>query len=180
MSIPLLAGIVVIFLMGCAPQPEGDTNGGSAGTSAPTSDASPLTAPPVMPTAVPTEVEFEPRSISLDYGAREMIIRGTLRKAEGAPAPEKVWVWAYFTNPNIDTRGSWSDSPLEVRPRFGKDGTARITARGHFHWANNPDLPRSGYYARVSVSSISEDAARVPASSRDYSTSGAVRVRSSE
>ncbi|HEX8360970.1 MAG TPA: hypothetical protein VF613_12720 [Longimicrobium sp.] len=121
---------------------------------------------------------FEPRSVTLDYGTKEMVIRGTLRKPAGSPVPEKAWVWAYFVNPGVSTRGSWSGSPIEVRPRFGKDGTAAVTARGHFHWATNPDLPRSGYYARVSASSTSEEAAMVPSSSRDYSTAGAVRVRS--
>jgi hypothetical protein len=73
-------------------------------------------------------------------------------------------VWAYFVNPAAPD-GSWSDEPIEVQlPPDGGD-TVPVVARP-FHWATNPDVPRSGYFARVSSSVVSADAARVPVKER--------------
>lgn len=168
---------LAIALAACQPVPDTDS-----------SDRSPSheTVAPVPPVPVvqaapgPAEVEFEPGSVTLDYGTREMIIRGTLRTPTGGSAPERAWVWAYFVNPGVSPAGSWSGSPIEVRPKFAGNGTAQIVARGHFHWAANPDIPRSGFHARVSASSVSPDAAIVSSGQRDYSPAGAVRVHISD
>jgi hypothetical protein len=162
---------LALVLVGCQPAPVPDG-------AAPSEAAAPLPSVPVAEAAPePAEIEFAPSSVTLDYGAREMIIRGTLRKPEGGPAPERAWVWAYFVNPSVSPAGSWSGSPIEVRPKFEKNGTAQIVARGHFHWADNPDIPRSGFHARVSASLVSPDDSTVPSGERDYSSAGAVRVR---
>lgn len=162
---------LALVLVGCQPAPVAD---GSASTE----PAAPLPPVPVVQSAPePADVEFAPSSVTLDYGAKEMIIRGTLRMPEGGPAPERAWVWAYFVNPSVTREGSWSGSPIEVRPKFTKNGTAPIVARGHFHWADNPDIPRSGFHARVSASLVSPEHATVPSAQRDYSAAGAVQVR---
>jgi hypothetical protein len=123
------------------------------------------------------QVNFAADRISRDFGVHEMEIRGRLAKPAGAPAPVRMWVWAYFINPSEGQGSSRSDEPIEVQPHFTGD-TAEIIARGPFHWATNDDAPRTGYYARVSVSTQSLDDARVPTASRNYSVPGAVKVRS--
>jgi hypothetical protein len=90
-------------------------------------------------------------------------------------------VWAYFINPTEKVAGesmggSRSDEPIELAHPLGPADTARIVARGPFHWATNSDAPKSGYYARVSVSARSSEDARVPVNQRDYSEEHAIRV----
>ena len=87
-----------------------------------------------------------------------------------------MWVWAYFVNPSVNTTGSWSDEPIAVAAPFARGDTAAVVARGPFHWPNNPNIPRSGFYARVRASAVSPDDARVESSRRAYATQGAVRV----
>lgn len=124
-----------------------------------------------------SKVALDPSRVTLNWRAGQMEIRGTLTKPVGA-VPDTVWVWAYFVHPGVSPSGSWSDAPIAVVRPFARGHTASIVARGPFHWATNPDLPRNGYFARVSASAASAAAAQVPSGARQYSTSGAVRVAS--
>jgi hypothetical protein len=127
------------------------------------------------------EVKLIPSRVTLDYSSGEMEIRGSLVKEPGSAYPKKVWVWSYFINPTETLKGeplggSRSDDPIMVDDPFTGGDTARIVAQGPFHWATNPDAPRRGYYARLSVSALSAEAAQVPVKQRDYRTQGAIRV----
>lgn len=129
----------------------------------------------------PPEVSFLPSAVTLKYATREIEIQGVLAREPGSAPPPRVWLWAYFINPTekVDgepTGGSRSDEPIERAHPFGPEDTARIVARGPFHWATNSDAPKSGYYARVSVSARSSEDARVPVKQRDYSREHAIRV----
>lgn len=124
-----------------------------------------------------SNVSFDVSSITLNYQTRQMEIRGTLRN-NGSSKPDRVWVWAYFFAPASEyADGSWSDSPIEIGNPFASGDTATITATGHFHWWDNPHTPKSGYYARVSVSAQSSEAAKVPSAQRNRSSAGAHSVR---
>ena len=122
------------------------------------------------------EVSFDVQSVTLNYQTRQMEIRGTLR-SKGATRPDRVWIWAYYFAPSFSVPGSWSDEPIEITNPFAGGDAVQITAQGHFHWWDNPDTPKSGYYARVNVSARSAEDARVPTSLRNKSAEGAQRVR---
>ncbi len=124
-----------------------------------------------------SNVSFDVSLVTLNYQTRQMEIRGTLHN-NGNSKPDKVWVWAYFFAPASEyADGSWSDSPIEIDNPFAPGDTATITAAGHFHWWDNPHTPKSGYYARVSVSAQSSEAAKVPSAQRNRSAAGAHSVR---
>jgi len=124
-----------------------------------------------------TEITFIPSDVALDYRTSEMRITGKLVRDSGATGPGRVWIWAYFLNPSVDRRGSWSDQPIEVTEPFANGDTATVRAVGRFHWATNSDLPRAGFYARVTASPASAEVAQVPPSSRVLDPAGAVKVR---
>jgi hypothetical protein len=51
---------------------------------------------------------------------------------------------------------------VEIIEPFAAGSEKEITATGSFHWADNEFAPKSGYFARVSHSTISADGASVP------------------
>src|SRR5215211_1530030 len=95
-------------------------------------------------------VRLHAPSVSLDFETGEMEITGHLTWEDG-PHPEVLWVWAYFLNPGETVAGSRSSNPIKLLHPLHHSTSADIVARGHFHWWNNPDAPRDGYYAKVSV-----------------------------
>jgi len=120
-----------------------------------------------------------PKTVVLDYRAKEMVINTTLR-APGANRPSKVWVWAFFLNPSEGVSGSRSDSPVEVPVNWRGRDTVTVTARGGFHWATNVDVPKRGFFAKVYVSPLSADAVQVRTAKRDKSLTGALAVTSKQ
>lgn len=122
-------------------------------------------------------ITFDVEEVTLDFRDGQMTISGTLHQVGGAP-PEVVWVWPYFTNPDLPIPGSWSDKPIKLLAPFARGPEARVSARGHFHWWNNSDAPRGGYYAHVHVSAADAHSVAVPPPAREYGLEGAVAVRS--
>lgn len=146
-------------------------------TNRPASDVQISAGTPGVVNSSPVSVSFDVESVTLNYGTRNMEIRGKLRNS-GATKPTKVWVWAYFFAPNSEyAGGSWSGSPVQLDNPFASGNEANVTATGHFHWWDNPKTPRSGYYARVSTSTLSEDAATVSSAQRNKTAAGAYKVR---
>lgn len=121
-----------------------------------------------------TKVEWEADLVGIDYTTRQTIVGLTLTARESLV--ERVWVWAYFLNPNFSPKGSWSDEPMEVMGPFDPGHPTAITVGMHCGWCTDPDLPPSGYFARVSVSPVSAEDARIPASRRRYGLDGAIPV----
>lgn len=122
-------------------------------------------------------VIFDVESVTLNYGTRNMEIRGRLR-SNGATKPEKVWVWAYFFAPNSEyASGSWSGSPIELNNPFVSGNEAIVTVVGHFHWADNQYTPKSGYFARVNTSTLTGDLSIIPSEQRNKTSAGAYMVR---
>lgn len=110
----------------------------------------------------------------IDYTTRRTVLGLTLSSEE--PFPDRVWVWAYFVNPNFSPDGSFSDRPVEVEGPFERGSPAPVTVAADCHWCTNPDLPPSGYFARVNVSAVSAEDARIPVSHRRYDVEGATPV----
>lgn len=121
------------------------------------------------------QVEFWPSEVVMDFTNGALRISGRL-EWKGGPAPEVLWIWAYFLNPSEPIEGSRSDRPLKVLHPLRGQKAADVTAKGRFHWWNNPDVPRSGYFAKVTVSASSRDDAEVPIEIRDYTAFEAIPV----
>lgn len=146
-------------------------------TNRPASDVQISAKTPGVVNSSAASVSFDVESVTLNYSTRNMEIRGKLRNSD-TTKPTKVWVWAYFFAPNSEyASGSWSGSPIELDNPFASGNEASVTATGHFHWWDNPNTPGSGYYARVSTSTLSEDAATVPSAQRNKTAAGAYTVR---
>ncbi len=131
---------------------------------------------PTAYTQAASSISFDVESVTLNYKTRNMEIRGKLRNTE-ATKPQKVWVWAYFFAPNTEHTGSWSGLPIELSNPFVSGDEANVTATGHFHWWDNSFTPKSGYYARVSTSTQSGEAAQVDSAQRNKNAAGAYKVR---
>lgn len=145
-------------------------------TSRPVSDSQMSTGTSIGGNSPSASVVFDVESVTLNYKTRNMEIRGKLRNG-GATKPDKVWVWVYFFAPNSEyASGSWSGSPIEISNAFASGNEAKVTATGHFHWADNSYTPKSGYYARVSVSEKSGEASMVPSEQRNKTAAGAYTV----
>lgn len=120
------------------------------------------------------DLEWEEDLAGLDYGTRETIV-GLTVTARG-PLLERVWVWAYFVNPNLSPKESWSDAPAEVPGTFDPGRPTAITASTPCSRCTNPDIPPSGYSARVRVSAVSAEDARTPPRYRSSEPDGAIPV----
>ncbi len=152
--------------------PAGAASVGAAGASEVADDLNKLSTYDRVPPAPPTvaAVTVRPRAVSLTTrNGGEQIIEGTLIKGAG-PAPETVWVWAYYLAPSFNN-GSWSGEAIPVAKPFAHGDTARFVARGSAHWMTNPYSAKGGYYARVSASAVSAEAAQVPTADRIYGAS---------
>lgn len=118
-------------------------------------------------------------SVALDFESGTLEIRGHLTWDSG-PHPEVLWVWAYFLNPGENVPGrspaSRSNPPIKLLHPLRQATAADIIARGHFHWWNNPDAPRDGYLAKITIAAASSEDAQVPVGKRDYSTVDAIPV----
>jgi hypothetical protein len=112
-------------------------------------------------------LDWEVDLVGIDYATRQAIIGLTL--SARALLPERVWVWAYYFNPNFGPESSWSDEPKEVVGPFDIGNRVQFAVGMDCTWCTNPLLPPSGYFARVNVSA--EDA-RVPTSRRRYDPEG--------
>ncbi len=174
----LAAAAVVGFVVACGQGADGQSAqpSGDPGTEADLNKLSTYDSIPPAPAIAAPTVTVRARSITLSSrGGGRQAIEGTLIKGPGAP-PDTVWVWAYYTAPRSGNSGSWSDAAIPVARPFARGDTARFVARGSAHWMGNEYAPKSGYYARVSASPVSADAAKVPSPQREYSPAGALRV----
>lgn len=123
-------------------------------------------APPVQP-AAPAEgasapVAFKTKLVTLNLSAKKATITLSLERGLASPAPESMWVWAYFFTQ--ETAGKYCEgSPVELKKPFGTGG-ARSLMTIEFPVTNcpAPRTPSTTFYARVNVSSESSFAARLP------------------
>ena len=88
------------------------------------------------------------------------------------PAPERVWVWAYFFTPDAPGRYCAGD-PVEVRQPFAAAGHASVNVEAPLADCPAPRAPSSTYYARVNVSAESAFSARLTEQRISYDISQA-------
>lgn len=142
-----------------------------------TPESQPVVAAPPPSQAGPSRLDVRGRSARLNFGSQQMTLTAHLTALD-AGRPQKVWLWAFFVNPPMDGgEGSWSDQPIEVPVDWKGLDTVTVIGSGHFHWATNPDVPRTGYMARIRASAVSAEDAQQRAALRDKSRQGMVRVQ---
>lgn len=146
----------------------------------PVADVAATAVAPTPPEATrPKRERFIPNNVQrvrLDPASAMMTITTTLESVTG-DRPDSVWVWAFFTNWNEDGgKGSRSDQPILVPVDWKGLDTVTITAKGPYHWAGTPGVPRTGYTARVTVSARSASAATVSTGLRDKARAGMTKV----
>ena len=76
---------------------------------------------------------------------------------KGLDKPQHVWVWGYFFSPLSETNGRWSNSPIKIENPFDSSNERTVIAKAHFHWHDNPYTPKSDYYAKINISTVSEE-----------------------
>jgi hypothetical protein len=132
-------------------------------------------APPASDARANAPVTFKTQLVTLDFAARKSHVTLNLERDPARPAPEKVWVWAYFFTPDALGRYCAGD-PVEVRQPFAADSHASVNVEAPFKDCPAPRTPPSTYYARVNVSTESAFAARLGEQRISYDISQASPV----
>ncbi|HKG13503.1 MAG TPA: hypothetical protein VKB12_09185 [Pyrinomonadaceae bacterium] len=133
-------------------------------TAKPKPPAPPLVAPappaPPPPADVNTAVFLETKFVTLDLASKKASVTLSLERSPASPAPERVWVWAYFFTQ--ETAGKYCEGgPVEVKRPFDSGSRARVTVELPVANCPAPRTPSTTFYARVNVSSESSFAARL-------------------
>lgn len=131
------------------------------------------TAPPAAPAGV--HVVFKPRLITLDAAAKRARVGLALERDPASPAPERVWVWAYFFTQ--DAPGRYCEGePVEVKKPFDAGPRASVTVEIPVSGCPEPRTASTTFYARVNVSSESAFAARLTQQRISYDITQATPV----
>jgi hypothetical protein len=117
-------------------------------------------------------VTFKTQLVTLDFAAKKAHVTLNLERDPARPAPERVWVWAYFFTPDAPGRYCAGD-PVEVRQPFAAGNHASVNVEAPIADCPSPRAPASTYYARVNVSAESAFAARLTEQRISYDTSQA-------
>jgi hypothetical protein len=130
---------------------------------------------PVAPAAPATNapVVFKTQLVTLDLASKKASVTLTLERGPTRPAPERVWVWAYFFTQESPGRYC-AGEPVEVKRPFDSD--ARTTVEMPVGACPAPRTPSTTFYARVNVSSESAFAARLSEQRISYDTAQASPV----
>ncbi|PYS83940.1 MAG: hypothetical protein DMF67_06620 [Acidobacteria bacterium] len=165
-----LAGAVVLTKYYSSPRPAPPQPAPAAAKPAPAAD-----------TQANSPVTFKPQLVMLDFAAKKSHVTLNLERDPARPAPETVWVWAYFFTP--DAPGHYcAGDPVEVRQPFVSGGHASVNVEASFADCPAPRTPSSTFYARINVSTESAFAARLgePRISYDISQAAPVVVEGAQ
>jgi hypothetical protein len=146
---------------------------------APELPAPPPVAPDVPggPAATNAPVTFKVSNAVLDFETGKSYLTLELEPDPARPAPEKLWVWAYFfTDETGGERRYCSGEPVEVRRPFTDGGRETVNVTAFVPACPRPRTPASTYYARVNVSIESSFAARLSERQIGYDITTAVAV----
>lgn len=132
-------------------------------------------APPSTDAHANAPVTFKPQLVTLDFAGKKSHVTLNLERDPAQPAPEAVWVWAYFFTPDAPGRYCAGD-PVALRQPFAAGSHATVNVEAAFNDCPAPRAPSSTYYARVNVSTESAFAARLGAPRISYDISQASPV----
>jgi hypothetical protein len=105
-------------------------------------------------------VTFKTQLASLDLASRKAHITLDLERDPARPAPERVWVWAYFFTSEASGRYC-AGEPVEVSKPFATSNRATVNVEIKVADCPAPRSASSTFYARVNVSTESAFAARL-------------------
>jgi hypothetical protein len=130
----------------------------------PTPPAPAAATPAATGAGVSVPVVFKPRLVTLDVAAKKASVALSLERDPARPAPESVWVWAYFFTQEAPGRFCEGD-PVEIKKPFDAGArtraTASVTVEIPVAGCPEPRAPSTTFYARFNVSSESAFAARL-------------------
>lgn len=127
---------------------------------------------PVSDASANAPVTFKTQLVTLDFAAKKAHVTVNLERDPARPAPEKVWVWAYFFTPDAPNRYCAGD-PVEVSRPFAVGNHASINVEAPLSGCPAPRSASSTYYARLNVSTESAFAARLNEHLISYDTTQA-------
>jgi hypothetical protein len=139
----------------------------------------PPSAPDVIsgPATTNQPVTFKIVNAILDFETGKSHLTLELERDPARPAPEKLWVWAYFfASDRSGERSYCSGEPVEVRSPFTTGGRETINVTASIPACPQPRTPSSTYYARVNISTESSFAARLSERQISYDISAATPV----
>ncbi len=104
-------------------------------------------------------VYFKPRLATLDFATRKGYVTLELERDRSRPAPDFLWVWAYYFTPG---EGRYcAGGPVELRRPFAAGDRVTVNVEAALDGCAAPREPSQTFYARVNVSSESAFAARL-------------------
>ncbi|MDX6696016.1 MAG: hypothetical protein QOF02_3619 [Blastocatellia bacterium] len=102
-------------------------------------------------------IDYQPRLVSLDFINEMSYTTLTVKRESNTPAPAMLWVNTSFFVPESPDE-LWTSGPVELRAPFGGGGNqASLTVVSRFPWRNSAGVRRAGFYALVTVSTVSAD-----------------------
>lgn len=118
----------------------------------------PLNGSPFRTVTVSQPISYKVQLVSLDFINHQSFTTLTLKRETDDPWPDKLWVYTSFFIPSAP-RKNWSSDPVEINVPSASGNEMSLTVAIECPWTKTDYAPRSGYYARVSVSTVSSEAA---------------------
>lgn len=103
-------------------------------------------------------ISYKVQLVSLDFINHQSYTTLTLKRETDDPWPDKLWVNTSFFIPSAP-RKNWYSDPVEINLPSASGNEMSLTVAVECPWTKTDYAPRSGYYARVSVSTVSSEAA---------------------
>jgi hypothetical protein len=143
--------------------------------------ALPIAVSDATTTGASVPVTFKTQLATLDFASRKAHLTLDLERDPARPAPERVWVWAYFFTSEASGRYC-AGEPIEVSKPFATGNRASINVEIKVADCSAPRNASSTYYARVNVSTESAFAARLaePRISYDITQASPVTIEGAQ
>lgn len=121
-----------------------------------------LTAPKPISNSDPARnfVDHKTQLVSLDFVRSTAYATLTLKRRDGEPKPDKVWIQIIFFAPDDAARKVRASAPVEVREPFALEDTKTLTVAVACPPCAGEVVPASNYYARTFVSTTPENLPR--------------------
>ena len=101
-------------------------------------------------------VTYRVRQVSLDYINQNSYTELSLFRRPDEPAPETIWVMTTYFSPDSTRAEDWT-TITEIRQPFARGNGEVFVATAHWELPPPRNTPGAGYFARVYVSSESQD-----------------------
>ncbi|HEX8494190.1 MAG TPA: hypothetical protein VF658_15185 [Pyrinomonadaceae bacterium] len=117
--------------------------------------------PPYSRTLATQLVAYKAQFVSLDFINHQSYTTLRLKRDAAGPAPERIWVYTSFFTLTSPLHEHWRIEPVEILNPFANGDEVSLTVAAPCQWSAERRVPRSGFYAKVGVSTVSgEDAIR--------------------